>query len=200
MHVTKRIDLALLEQQLASAGVVVDGLGHSGTDADGELYTYDASGTTTDLPPEAGPVVEAHVAPPRVHEYAGRTQLSALATSVGSAWTEVARTGCDAGVVYLGTLDLIGIDASAFAAQSRMVRWLWKRPTGGAAVVIGGSMPSEISDSGLNGLDVQLVADGDDVVLQVRGANGQTVAWLGSMEIVAYGVDGLDAATAMLPV
>lgn len=59
MHVDKRIDLVLLEQELAAAGVAVAGLGLTGTDTDAELYTYDGI-EPADLPPEAVPVVEAH--------------------------------------------------------------------------------------------------------------------------------------------
>jgi len=62
VKVTKPIDLDLLERELIAAGVPVNGLGHTGTDTDGEVYTYttDVPGDATELPPEAQPVVDAH--------------------------------------------------------------------------------------------------------------------------------------------
>lgn len=60
MHVTKKIDLSLLEQELARAAVPFRFLSHTGTDDDGELFTHDQDGQLIDLPPEAGPVVDAH--------------------------------------------------------------------------------------------------------------------------------------------
>jgi protocatechuate 3,4-dioxygenase beta subunit len=59
MHVTKRIDLELLTVELTAAGVPFAGLGHTGTDDDGELYTFENM-QPAELPPEAGPVVDAH--------------------------------------------------------------------------------------------------------------------------------------------
>jgi hypothetical protein len=65
MHVTKRIDLDLLGRELATAGVTVNGLSLFGTESDAELLTHtatdaDGNATTTELPPGAVPVVEAH--------------------------------------------------------------------------------------------------------------------------------------------
>lgn len=59
MHVTKPIDLTLLERELTLSGIVVNGLGHSGTDTDGDVYTYQGA-ASVDLPPDAAPVVAAH--------------------------------------------------------------------------------------------------------------------------------------------
>jgi hypothetical protein len=61
MHVSKRLDLALLGRELDAAGVPHRGLGLTGSATDGEVYTFDGDpGTPTELPPEAAPVVAAH--------------------------------------------------------------------------------------------------------------------------------------------
>jgi hypothetical protein len=64
MIVAKPLDLTLLRTELAAAGVVVNGLGAAPTGSavpdEVDLYTFDGNGVPTDLPPEAGPVVDAH--------------------------------------------------------------------------------------------------------------------------------------------
>lgn len=83
MHVSKRIDLTLLGRELASAGVPVNGLGHAGTDQDGDVFTYtaDVPGRIVDLPPEAQPVVDAHDAskPQRAKAFEGQEDAERLA-------------------------------------------------------------------------------------------------------------------------
>lgn len=64
MLVTKPIDLTLLDEELATAGVAHRGLGLSGTRPETgdeqDLHTYTVDGQPTDLPTEAEPIVEAH--------------------------------------------------------------------------------------------------------------------------------------------
>lgn len=81
MHTTKRIDLVLLEQELARAGVPISALGFSGTDEDGELYTYDETGRPADLPTEAAPIVDAHDAstPQRIKSFETQEDRERLA-------------------------------------------------------------------------------------------------------------------------
>lgn len=80
MNVTKPINLAQLQDELAAANVSVsNGLGTSGpsdTDATVTLHTFDAEGVATSLPSEAQPVVDAHVAmrPKTSEEYAAEFQ------------------------------------------------------------------------------------------------------------------------------
>jgi hypothetical protein len=67
MNVTgKPINLEQLQGELATAGVSVpNGLGLSGPAADSptvSLLTFDVNGTYQDVPPEAAPVVQAHIA------------------------------------------------------------------------------------------------------------------------------------------
>lgn len=67
MDVTnKPINLTQLQGELVTAKVVTTGglglTGPSETDPAVDLHTFDADGVATDLPPEAVPVVNAHVA------------------------------------------------------------------------------------------------------------------------------------------
>jgi hypothetical protein len=57
----KRVDLAQLQAELATAGITVPALGTAGED----LHTYDEDGAAIDMPPESAAVLEAHdPAPP----------------------------------------------------------------------------------------------------------------------------------------
>ena len=65
MHVTKPVDLALLTEELAAAGISVpNGLSASGwpleTPYEQEIYTTDDQGQPVELPPGSEAVVEAH--------------------------------------------------------------------------------------------------------------------------------------------
>jgi hypothetical protein len=65
VHVSKKLDLVRLEQELSAAGVAVNGLILHGEETDGELLTFgplDENGAapTVDVPPEAAPIVDAH--------------------------------------------------------------------------------------------------------------------------------------------
>jgi hypothetical protein len=82
MHTTlERIDPDLLRQELATAGIDVPGVGYSPTpeQGGGEVYTYDASGSPIDLPPEAEPVVDAHDPTPRAQAIEQQADLERLA-------------------------------------------------------------------------------------------------------------------------
>lgn len=92
MHVTKRIDLVLLERELIAASVPVNGLGLSGTETDADLFTYDAAGAALDLPPEAEPVVDAHDAsrPQRTRAFEANEDAERLALVAERAATDPA--------------------------------------------------------------------------------------------------------------
>ena len=79
----KVVRLDQLQDELATAGIVIPALGIAGDD----LHTYDAAGTVVDLPLAARPVVDAHV--PRAAytaeetaEDTDRTQRAALVGAV----------------------------------------------------------------------------------------------------------------------
>lgn len=54
-------DLHVLEQQLADAGITVNGLGMNGWPDDPHVFTYDANGQPEELPAEAEPIVTAFI-------------------------------------------------------------------------------------------------------------------------------------------
>lgn len=64
-HVSKPIDMRLLDAELVAAGVpmtsppISKGI-EPGTASDQDIYMIDANGDYVDLPPEALPVLEAH--------------------------------------------------------------------------------------------------------------------------------------------
>jgi hypothetical protein len=61
----KAVNLQQLSGELTAAGVPHRGLGaDGGGDGQGRVYTYTSDGGIADLPPEAAPVVQAHVAIP----------------------------------------------------------------------------------------------------------------------------------------
>lgn len=83
MKLAKRVDLAQLHAELASAGISVPALGVAGDD----LHTYDANGAAVALPPAAEAVIRAHIPPapfipPTYGEDAADQQGNQLALAV----------------------------------------------------------------------------------------------------------------------
>jgi len=72
----KKIDLALLQTELAAAGIVVPALGTAGDD----LHTYDVSGAVVDVPAGVAAVLSAHD-PEQAPERVLRAQILVLAAS-----------------------------------------------------------------------------------------------------------------------
>lgn len=58
MSSNQGVNLPQLEQELADAGVLVNGLG---TDDSGVIYSYDLDGVRSELPASAQDVIDAHV-------------------------------------------------------------------------------------------------------------------------------------------
>jgi hypothetical protein len=190
VHVTKRIDLEVLQRELAAASVPTSGLGKSGTDQDGEVYTYDAGGGIIDLPPEATPVVNAHTAPPLVTEFAGSIQVSAITRTTDATPREVFRFPCEQKHLYQASLTVSGVDAVSGASKIMEGRFTWKRP-GAVAVVVGLTVVSDIHDAAAASWAPNYAAVGTDVVFTVTGAAGRTVDWLLQGTVGAYAPEGL---------
>ena len=190
MHVTKRIDLELLGQELTAAGVPVNGLGHTGTDTDGEVYTYttDVPGDATELPPEAFPVVDAHVAPPPVYEYAASVPIDVVKRTADDTPTEIWRLASAARHQYAATLVFMATDEATFAVKRTDMVYVWKRDTG-SPVLVGEAPIANTDEQGSAGWDVAADVDGDDLVVRVVGGRTSTVDWLvrGRVELFAPG-------------
>lgn len=190
MHVTKRIDPGLLQQELDAASVPVAGLGCTGTETDGELFTYDANGAIIDLPPDAVPVVDAHVAPPLVTEYAGQTDVAAIVRTTTATPLEVFRFPCEAKHLYRANLRISGIDAGNFVSLVQEGRFVWKCLTVNA-ILSGITVVSQIPATMPTGWATNCFPDGPDLVFTVQGAAGRTVDWLLSGDIGRYAPEGL---------
>jgi len=191
MHVTKRIDLPLLEQELAAASIVVSDLGSSGTDTDGEVYTYDENRWPTDLPAAAAPVVDAHVAPPRVVEFAGERAVSSVVRTTDEVPKEVLRFPTEVKHVYRGTFRMTAIDAGNGVTKDSEVRLVFKRTGAGLAQVGTTVALSNCQDAAASTWGIQAAPAGTDLVISVRGAAGRTVDWLFSGEVGVYAPEGL---------
>jgi len=197
MHVTKRIDTDLLAAELAAAGIAVPlGVGHSGTDADGEVYTFapDASGllVPTELPTGSAPVVDAHTAPPRVVELAGERSVSSVARTTDDVPKEVLRFPTAVRHVYRATFRMTAIDAGNGVTKDSEVRLVFKRTGAGLAQVGSTVALATCQDPAASTWGIQAAPSGTDLVISVRGAAGRTIDWLFSGEVGTYAPDGLE--------
>ena len=191
MHTTlSRIDPTLLQQELAAAGVDVPGVGYSPTpeQGGGEVYSYDAGGGPVDLPPEAQPVVDAHVPPPLVYEYAAQLAVDAVVRTTTDTPTEVWRLTSAPKHEYAATLVFMATDAASFSVKRTDMVYVWKRDTG-SPVLVGEAPIANTDEQGSAGWDVAAAVDGDDLVVRVIGGRTSTVDWLvrGRVELFAPG-------------
>jgi hypothetical protein len=192
MIVTKPLDLGLLTEEMTAASVPHNRLLTVETGVPGEvnLLTYDEDGQPTELPPEAIPVVAAHVAPPRVIEYASQTSVEAIARTTDATPLEVFRFPCTTKHLYRANLRISGVDAGNFASKIMEGRFTWKRPAA-VAVVVGLTVVSDIHDTVAASWLPNYAAQGTDVVFTVQGAAGRTIDWLLVGEVDAYAPEGL---------
>ena len=190
MHVTKRLDLPLLEKQLVTAGLTIRGLGFHGTDTDGEVFTYTVDGEVTDLPAGSAAVVNAHAAPPRVVEYAEQASVSAIVRTVNGGAVEIYRFPCLVKHVYRANLRLSGVDAGNGNCRIIEARFVWKRPAS-TPIIVGTTVVSTIQDTGASAWSQALSVSGTDVVFTVTGAGGRTIDWLLAGDVGAFAPEGL---------
>jgi len=191
MHVTKRIDLGLLADELDAASVPHNGLGLDGTDTDGELYTYttDVPAAPAELPAAAVPVVDAHVAPPLLIQYAGAREVHALTRTTDALDHEVFRFPCEQHRRYTANLTISGIDAGNFVSRDQEGRFVWKRVTGNA-VMVGITMVSNLGEAASSSWAPNALPQGTDIVFTVRGAAGRTIDWLLVGQVSVYSPAG----------
>lgn len=191
MIIFKPVDLVLLHQELTAADVVVPGLGTFG-DAQHQtvLHTYAPDGTIVDVPPEAVPIVDAHVAPPLVIQYAQQQDVSAIARTTDATPTAIFRFPCLSRHVYRANIRLSGVDAANGTTRITEARFAWKRPTT-TAVMIGTTVVSNLADAGAASWAQQATPAGPDIVFTVTGAAGRSIDWLVVGEIGTYAPEGL---------
>lgn len=193
MLVTKPIDLVLLGTELAAASVVVNGLGLDPTTGGSDLHTFDAEGASAEMPPGSQPVVDAHIAPPRVIDFAGELNISAKVRTTDASPVEIYRLHCDVQRVYQSTLTLIGIDATSGAVKSMEGRFLHKRLAATAVQVGAIIVLADIHDTAAASWAPNALPSGADVVFTVAGAAGRTVDWIMGGTIIFYSPGGLGA-------
>lgn len=196
MHVTKRLDLMLLERELVAASVPTTGLGHTGTDTDGEVFTYapDPGGMLlpAELPPEAGPVVDAHVAPPLLVDYVASTAVNAVVRTVDGAPLEVFRFPTKPKHVYKAAFEMMAVDAVSGATRNTEAKMTFKRPSTTLVQVGATSVPYNAPDPATASWAITPSVVGTDLVISVSAAAGRTVDWTLVGSIGTYAPEGLD--------
>lgn len=177
MLMTIRPDLLQLQQELASASIVVDGLGCAGEPPAVDVSTFDDTGAAIDLPPEARPVLDAHVPPPRVIEFAEERPVEAIVRTTSAEPVEVFRFACEQRHLYQASLTISGVDAGNFAVKLMEGRFTWKRITANA-IMTGITVVSDLHDTAAASWAPNALPSGTDIVFTVAGAAGRTIDWL----------------------
>lgn len=197
MRVTKRLDLPLLEKELAAASVTVAGLGLSGEDpADPgaqDLHTYDGTGTALEMPAGSQAVVDAHVAPPLVVEHAETRSVAAVLRTTDGAFHEVYRLPTAVNTIYRATFSMAAIDAASFDAKDSEARLIFKRVSTAPAQVGATVVLSNAQDAAASAWAIQAQVQGNDLVIGVRGAAGRTIDWILAGDVVVFAPGGLAA-------
>jgi hypothetical protein len=187
MHVDKAIDLRLLQEELAAVGIVVPGLGFSGDN----IHTYDPGGAIVDLPPEAAPVVDAHVAPPLVVEYVETRTVSAVTRTTDAAFHEVWRLTTKPKHVYRAKFELRATDASDGTTKAQEAVLVFKGTAASPVQVGATTVLWAAQDAAATGWAIQAQVQGQDLVFGARGAAGKTVDWSLTGAVAAFGPEGL---------
>lgn len=192
MHVDKRLDLPLLEQELTTAGVPVNGLGHHGTDTDGEVYTFTPTGEVLEIPAAGVPVVEAHVAPPLVVEHVETRSVDAVARTTDGNFREIWRLSTAARHVYRAALELRATDAADGTTKAQEARLVFKGGAGSVVQVGTTAVLWAAQDAAATGWAIQVQVQGIDLVFGVRGAASKTIDWSLSGALVIFAPEGLE--------
>jgi len=188
-----RVDLPLLAQQLTAAGVSFNGLGAEDNMLE-KVHTWSTDPVVTKiipLPPEADPVLAAHVAPPLVTEYAGTVQASGVVRTTDAAMHEVFRFPTQTGCVYRATFSIIAVDAGDSTTKDAEARIVFKRPTTGLAQVGTTQVLSTAQDANASTWQIRAQPSGTDLIIGVSGAAGRTIDWILAGTVVTYAPGGL---------
>jgi hypothetical protein len=185
------VDLQLLAQELSAGGVPVP-MGLGTLDGTKEaVHTWTATGEYATLPPEADPIVAAHVAPPLVTEYAGSQSVEAKVRTTDAAVLEVFRFSCKQHHHYEADLVIRGVDAGNSAWKRMRGEFAWKRITANA-ILTGLTVVADAHDSAAAAWAPNYAVSGSDVVFTVQGAAGRTIDWRLSGTVGVYAPDGLE--------
>jgi hypothetical protein len=195
MLVTKPIDLGLLERELTQAAVPFRGLSStetlSGVPNELDLFTYGPDGRPVDLPPEAMPVVDAHVAPPPFVAYVGQEELRRMLRTTDAAFHEIVRVPTVLKHVYITEARLSAVDATDGTAKATEARLVFKRAPSGLLQVGTTVALWTCQDSAAAAWAVQAQPSGTDLQIGVRGAAGRTIDWAVVLVLDEHAPEGL---------
>jgi hypothetical protein len=193
MIVSKPLDLSLLSTELVTAGVIVPGLGTTPTGSNGtvNLYTYDATGAAVELPPAAVPVVNAHVAPPNVVNFAASQDLRAMLRTTDATATILLRFPLTVQTGYDVQAAVMGVDAGNGAVKKLKVDVTMKRLNAGPLLV--GTMTTLVNhaDTAAAAWTVIFSFSGNDALVFVTGAAGRNIDWIIRATISKFAPAGL---------
>jgi hypothetical protein len=189
---TKRLDIELLGHELTAASVAHLGLVTQMTDVPGEVdvLTRDASGAFIDLPPDARPVIDAHVAPPTFVEYVGRSEVRQTLRTTDAAFHEIARIPTALKHVYITEARLSAVDAGDGTTKATEARLVFKRAPSGLLQVGTTVALWTCQDSAAAAWAVQAQPAGTDLQIGVRGAAGRTIDWAVALVIDEHAPEG----------
>jgi len=177
MQIHKRVDLVLLERELIAASVPVNGLGAQALDSadplSQEVFTYDASGLVEDLPPEAVPVVDAHVAPPPLVDYVGTVEQDRLLRTTDAAFHEIWRFATMNRHVYVGEFRMTAVDAGDGTTKASSAVITFKGLASSIVQVGTTAGLWTTQDANASAWAIQAQGQGTDLVIGVRGAAGR---------------------------
>jgi hypothetical protein len=192
MIITKRVDLPLLQQELAAATIIVPGLGtFLDEQQQTNLHTYDDTGTQLALPPEAEPVVDAHVAPPLVTEFAAATETDGVIRTTDGVTHELLRLPLSTMTGYDIEAKVMGVDAGNGAVKKLKVDVTVKRLAAGPVQV--GAMTSLVThqDPAASSWTVGFSFSGNDALISVTGAAGRSIDWIARAFVGRFSPGGL---------
>jgi hypothetical protein len=195
MKVMKRVDPALLQQELTAAGVPYRNIGAWNTEVAGEVdvVDHDEYGFPKEPAPEAETVINAHVAPPRVVEYAGAQQVSSIFRTTDDQPAEVFRLPTAQRHIYRATLRMTAVDANSGACKDAEARMLFKRLAASVVQVGATAVTWQAQDTAASAWGIQAGVSGTDFIISVKGAVGRTIDWLLVGDIGVYAPGGLPA-------
>lgn len=181
-----RPDLTQLAAELDAANVSHNGIGAYPVGNGYEVFTYDESGNSVDLPTEAQAVVLAHVPQPPITDFIDAVDISARLRTTNATPAELYRATLAPLTGYRASLTLIAVDAGKGAVRTIEARVTAKRLSGGALLVGAPVVVSDQQDSGTAAWAITATVSGNDFVVTVTGATGRTIDWLLSGDVVSF--------------
>lgn len=188
---TKPIDAVLLGQELTAANVAHTGLSITDLGTELEILTGGEDGELIDLPPEAEPVVDAHVAPPQVVEHVETRVVTAVTRTTDAAFHEIWRLPTTFKHIYRAALEMRATDATDGTTKAQEARLVFKGLASSVVQVGTTSALWAAQDAAASAWAIQAQVQGIDLVFGVRGAAGKTIDWSLEGQIVIFAPEGL---------